>query len=122
MREFASYPNGAHYTCQEKSWMDKVVMASWVEIVLKPYVLTAPDGVIPVLLLDSYRTHMMREIVTKIQELGVEVYHIPGGCTPHCQPVDIGFNKSLKSKLRDVWDEWMLSTWDSQTNNAPKAT
>jgi hypothetical protein len=35
---------------------------------------------------------MMAGVVTRIQILGVEVVHIPGGCTSLCQPVDIGVN------------------------------
>ena len=45
---------------------------------LKPYVLEAPDHIVPILFLDSYRCHsMMASVVGKIQELGVKVEHIP---------------------------------------------
>ena len=53
----------------------------WVEMVLKPYVNTGPDNMVPILFLDSYRCHMMNSVVNAIQDLGVEVKHIPGGCT-----------------------------------------
>ena len=56
---------------------------------------SVPD-VIPVLILDSYRCHMMASVVHRIQDLGVEVIHIPGGCTSLCQPVDVGLNKPFK--------------------------
>ena len=46
---------------------------------------------------------MMASVVQKIQELGVEVKHIPGGCTSLCQPVDVGYNKSFKDRLRRLW-------------------
>ena len=45
---------------------------------------------VPLLLLDSYRCHMMASVVMRINELGVEVQQIPGGCTDLCQPVDVG--------------------------------
>ncbi len=83
--------------------MDERVMLAWVEEVLAPYVATAPDDIIPLLILDSYRCHMMASVVCKIQELGVEVKHIPGGCTSLCQPVDVGFNKPFKSCVRKMW-------------------
>ncbi len=73
--------------------MDKHVMLAWVEEVLAPYVMTAPDDIVPLLILDSYQCHMMASVVYKIQELGVEVKDIPGGCTSLRQPVDVGFNK-----------------------------
>ena len=77
--------------------MDERVMLFWVEKVLKPYVLTAPDNIVPILFLDSYRCHMMASVVQAIEDLGVEVEHIPSGCTALCQPVDIGFNRPFKS-------------------------
>ncbi len=52
---------------------------------------------------------MMGLVVQKIQELGVEVKHIPGGCDSLCQPIDIGFNKPFKNRLRKLWISWMIS-------------
>jgi hypothetical protein len=76
--EFATYPVPHRYCCQENAWMDEVVMLAWVEDILRPYVETAPDDVIPLLILDSYQCHMMGMVVQRIQELRVEVKHIPG--------------------------------------------
>ena len=52
---------------------------------------------------------MMASVVTKIQELGIEVKHIPGGCTSLCQPVDVGFNKPFKDRVRRQWVSWMIA-------------
>lgn len=70
---------------------------------------TAPDGIVPLMFLDSYRCHMMGSVVQAIQDLGVEVEHIPGGCTYVCQPVDVGVNKPFKARLRNLWEAWMIS-------------
>ncbi|KAI2490887.1 DDE superfamily endonuclease [Fragilaria crotonensis] len=51
---------------------------------------------------------MMASVVTRIQNLGVEVHHIPGGCTSLCQPVDIGVNKPFKNRLHSEWEKWMI--------------
>jgi len=107
-REFPTYPNEILYACQDNAWMDESIMLMWVEKVLKPYVLQAPDHIIPILFLDSYRCHMMASVVGKIQELGVEVEHIPGGCTGLCQPVDVGVNKPFKNRIREQWESWMV--------------
>ncbi len=48
-------------------------------------------------------------VVQRIQELGVEVRHIPGGCTSLCQPVDVGFNKPFKDRMRKQWLSWMTT-------------
>ena len=63
---------------KDNAWMDERVMLMWVEMVLKPYVNTAPDNVVPILFLDLYHCHMMNLVVNAIQDLGVEVEHIPG--------------------------------------------
>ena len=51
----------------------------------------------------------MALIVTKIQELGIEVKHIPDGCTSLCRPVDVGFNKPFKDCVRRQWVSWMIA-------------
>lgn len=106
--EFETYPSDHFYAAQKNAWMDEDVMLMWAEKVLKPYIKTAPDNVIPLLILDSYRCHMMSSVVQVIQEMGVEVTHIPGGCTSLCQPVDVGFNKPFKTNIRREWESWML--------------
>ena len=52
--EFSTYPTTHHCCCQKKAWMDKQVMLNCVDEVLAPYIATAPEDVIPVLILDSY--------------------------------------------------------------------
>ena len=66
MHELGTYPTTNHYRCQENAWMDEAVMLAWVDEVLATYVATAPDHVIPLLILDSYHCHMMGSIVQKI--------------------------------------------------------
>jgi hypothetical protein len=103
--EFLSgnYPTTHFYKCQDAAWMDEEVMIAWVIKVLALYTATAPDHVIPVLILNMYLCHMMALVVKMIQELGVEVQHIPGGCTSLCQPVEISFNKLFKDCMQRQW-------------------
>ena len=103
------YPAGCFYTCQENAWMDESIMLQWVDSVLQPYVATAPPGIVPLLFLDSYKCHLMSSVVSRIQDLGIEVNHIPGGCTGLTQPVDVGINKPLKNRIRHKWEEYMLT-------------
>jgi hypothetical protein len=118
-KEFSTYPNTHFYKCQEAAWMDKEVMIAWVNKVLALYVMTAPDHVVPILILDMYRCHMMSSVVQMIQELGVEVQHIPGGCTSLCQPVDVGFNKPFKDRMRKQWMNWMMNKGVDQGTTSP---
>ena len=39
---------------------------------------------------------------------GIEVLHIPAGCTYLCQPIDVGINKPIKCGLREKWENWMV--------------
>ena len=84
-------------------------MLEWVQEVLAPYVATAPPGIVPLLYLDSCRVHMMGSVVEAIQALGVEVEFIPPGCTGLVQPVNVGYNKSLKAKVRDQYLSWLMA-------------
>jgi hypothetical protein len=58
-------------------------------------------GVVPIIILDAYRVHMMGMIVERIQLLQIKVVHIPPGCMYLCQPVDIGINKTIKTGMRE---------------------
>ena len=115
------YPQGMIYACQDNAWMDERVMLMWVEMVLKPYVDTAPDDVVPILFLDLYHCHMMNSVVNVIQDLGVEVEHIPGGCTSLCQLADIGINKPFKAFLCKAWEKWMIDEGIQSGTTSPPA-
>jgi hypothetical protein len=90
--------------------MDERVTLRWVEDVLALYVALAPPGIIPVILLDSFRCHnIMASVVNVIQDLGCKVVHIPGGCTRLVQPLDVGYNKLFKTRIRAAWVEYMIN-------------
>ena len=107
-REFATIPEGVFYSIQDKAWMDKHCMMEWIEVVLKPYAEQAGSDTTPILVLVSYCCHLMGSVVGKIQELGIEVWHIPGGCTGNLQPIDVGINKPFKNRVSKLWEEWMV--------------
>jgi len=107
-RELPTYPAGAKYKVQEKAWFSHDIMLEWVTEILAPYVATAPPGVVPLLYLDSFAVHMMASVVGAIQALGVEVEFIPPGCTGLVQPVDVGYNKAFKSKVKEQYSNWLF--------------
>ena len=102
-RELPSYPEGAVYKCRDKAWFTEVIMLEWVHNILAPYVATPPPGIVPLLYLDSFRVHMMGSVINAIQVLGVEVEFIPPGCTGLVQPVNVGYNKAFKAKVKDQY-------------------
>ena len=88
--------------------MDELVIHKWIHHVLKPYLETAPVGVEPVLILDSYKCHLKASVIGALEGLGVQVEHIPGGCTGLCQPVDVGIGKPLKNRVKNDFEHWMM--------------
>lgn len=110
LREFPTYPNKEEclLTCQKKAWVDEDNLKKWIDGVLKPHLEGRPNGVTPIVLLDSYPVHKMDSIVQAIENLGAKVYHIPGGCTPLAQPVDVGFGAPFKARIRDLWQEYVM--------------
>jgi hypothetical protein len=67
-KEFLSdiYLPNHFYCCQAVAWMDETVMIAWANKVLAPYVVPAPDHVVPILILDMYQCHMMALVVQMI--------------------------------------------------------
>ena len=104
----SGFPVDCSYICQDRAWMDEAVMLQWVKEVLEPWLKHVPAGIVPYLLLDSYKCHLMSSVVHAIQDLGIEVEHIPGGCTGLVQPLDVGVNTPLKNRIRRKWEEYML--------------
>ena len=94
--EFPTFPTQISHKCQNNMWMDEDIIGEWIEEVLKPYVANVPGDIVPMLVLDTDRCHVMTLVVQKIQDLGVGVEHSPDGCTCLCQPVDKGVNNPLK--------------------------
>ena len=83
-------------------------MLQWVEKCLKPWVDSAPDGVVPYLLLDSFKVHQTQQVVQAIEETGCELDFISGGCTGLAQPLDVGINKPFKNQICGLWKQYMV--------------
>ena len=107
-REIRDHPQGMKYVMQPKAWFDEATMLDWVNVVLRPYVVTAPVGIIPILFLDWFKMHLLGSVADAIQGLGVELEIIPPGCTGLVQPIDVGINKPFKANMRKIYTEWLL--------------
>jgi hypothetical protein len=99
-REVPTLPVGIVYRLNKKVWFNKQIVLNWVKHVLAPYIALVPPGIIPILLLDQFRVYKMGLIFNAIQALGVQVQFIPAGFTGLVQPVNVGYNKSFKCKMR----------------------
>ena len=110
-REFMTYPAAGKYACQPKAWMDEALMNEWIDVILTPWKADRdannPSLQPPILVLDAYRVHQMGSVVNRIQAMGIEVIHVPAGCTYLYKPVDVGINKPIKTRLTIMWEDWM---------------
>jgi hypothetical protein len=113
--ELPTFNPTSDYLCQNNSWMDERCMLVWAVECLGSFLLLRPPpaGIVPVILLNSYRCHLMGSVVTAIQDLGIEVIHIPDGCMGLLQPLDVGLNKPFKVRVRASWEEWMMAMIDN---------
>jgi len=95
-REFSTYPADGKYACQRKAWMDGDQIHALIDAILKPYKdendESNPDGPPPIHILKTYCVHQMGLVVNHIQLMGIEVLHLPAGCTYLCQPIDMGIS------------------------------
>lgn len=57
--------------------------------------------------MDSHQAHMMLSIVSHNQGLGIQVQHIPSGCTYLWQLVDVGMNHLIMMRMLVAWKEQM---------------
>jgi hypothetical protein len=61
------------------------------------------------LVLDSFRGHLVNSVKNRFIEKQTNIAVIPGGLTSKLQPLDVSINKSFKSKLRQYYQDWMIS-------------
>jgi hypothetical protein len=121
-RKIQMYPDECVYACQPKGWMDKTMMNFWIDQVLMLWYNMKNQAIFPLLTRDAYWAHMMGSIVNCIQSLGIEVQHIPSGCTYLCQPVDVGVNHPIKKAMSEQLENWMLEGKGIETGIAKTPT
>ena len=85
-------------------WMNEELTHTFIEKVIGRLSFDAR-----LLVWDAYCCHIMVSTKTKVRQSKVDMAVIPGGCTKFLQPADLSWNKSFKSKLSELYDEWMES-------------
>ena len=49
---------------------------------------------------------MTEDVKLRLKEINTESVIVPGGCTKHIQVPDVVWNKPLKQKVAELYDEW----------------
>ncbi|GES98726.1 pogo transposable element with KRAB domain isoform X2 [Rhizophagus clarus] len=58
---------------------------------------------------DSFRGHIVDSVKNRLVKKNTNMAVIFGGCTSKLQPLDVVINKNFKSKVRDRYNNWMIS-------------
>lgn len=97
-----------HVRVQEKGWMNESLVQDWIKTVWgsRPGALLRLPSL---LVLDSFRGHIVKSVKTTLTEMKTDLAVIPGGLTSVLQPLDVSLNKPFKDNLRKLYVEWMAS-------------
>lgn len=101
-------------------------MLLWViENILKPYCGSGATQCTPglasqCLFVPQYRVSCEED---SRNDMGVQIEHIPGGCTLYCQAVDAELSKPLNGYMNEHSDQWLLENGSTKatTKQAPAA-
>src|SRR6266542_3505336 len=102
-----AFPQGIHIRVNEKEWCNEQEMLWWIENVwTQRNALANPRSL---LVLDSFRGHLVDTVKNRFNEKQTNIAVIPSGLTSKLQPLDVAINKSFKANLRQYYNEWMNS-------------
>jgi hypothetical protein len=62
------------------------------------------------LILDSCHAHLVDPVKHQLLINNTNMAVIPGGLTSKIQPLDVSINKSFKTKIRALYNHWMIET------------
>lgn len=101
------FPQGVYIRVNEKGWCNEEEMLWWIENVwTQRNKLGNPRSL---LVLDSFRGHLVNSVKNRFKEKQTNLAVIPGGLTCKLQPLDVAINKSFKANLRQYYNTWMNS-------------
>ncbi|CAI7815930.1 unnamed protein product [Closterium sp. NIES-54] len=104
--------------CQANGWMEATGIIQWLDEGVVPF-LKPKFGVqsrSAILVLDSYRGHLTKEVKARFAALNIVPAVIPAGCTADVQPLDVSVNKSFKARNikkppPEVVLKWISRAW-----------
>jgi transposase-like protein len=93
-----TFPNGIFVRVNAKGWVNEDEMIWWVENVWSRRTVDSSNPS-SLLVLDSFRGHLVSSVKQKLHEKATNMAVIPGGLTSKLQPLDVSINKSFKSNV-----------------------
>ncbi|GFV65119.1 pogo transposable element with KRAB domain [Trichonephila clavipes] len=101
-----NFPKGVEIRANENGWMNEQIMLSWLQTIRRKCKNSffRPKAF---LIMDSMKSHVSENVKNALKSTSAKIAIIPAGLTKKLQPLDIGINRSFKSKVRKLWDQWM---------------
>lgn len=96
-------PAGIFATTQQSGFQDETTMLAYLKNIWRTKGGNGPaDWDRPILaVLDSHKSHLTEKVKAEMSShYKATLAVIPGGCTSYAQPLDLGVNRSFKSKVR----------------------
>ena len=92
-----TFPSGVIIRANKQGWMDTEEMLYWTENVWDRR--TIAKNPRSLLVMDSFRGHLVPVVKNRFIEKNTDLAIIPGGLTSKVQPLDVSINKSFKAKV-----------------------
>ena len=110
------FPPKLIITANETGWVNNEIMIFWLENIWRkrPKAFFRQKSL---LLLDSCKAHLTAEVKSMISNSRTNLAVIPGGLTGKLQPLDLTVNRSFKLRIRDKWEQWMLTNIHEYTRS-----
>ncbi|GFS81540.1 pogo transposable element with KRAB domain [Trichonephila clavipes] len=101
-----NFPKCVEIRTNENGWMNEQIMLSWLQTIWRKRKNSSfrPKAF---LIMDSIKSHVSENVKNALKSTSAKIAIIPGGLTKKLQPLDVGINRSFKSKVRKLWEQWM---------------
>ncbi|GFV28656.1 pogo transposable element with KRAB domain [Trichonephila clavipes] len=99
-----NFPKGVEI--RANGWINEQIMLSWLQSIWRKRKNSFfhPKAF---LIIDSMKAHVSENVKNALKSTSAKIVIIPGGLTKKLHPIDVGINKSFKSKVRKLWEQWM---------------
>lgn len=102
------FPAGVFVHVHEKGWMDEAGIKLWLDNIWS----ARPGGLRKqrsLLVWDMFKSHLTPNTKKQLAATCTNSAVIPGGLTSLVQPLDVCLNKPFKDRVREQWNQWMIS-------------
>ena len=101
--------------CQQNSQAISDIIINWYNDIFKNYeLLKAKKNCL--LVLDKAPTHTNKKVIDKFNSMQTQYVYIPSGLTPYLQPLDIGINKPFKTRIKNSYLNFQISSIDKNNS------